>query len=317
MEISIRQVSKTYEGVRAVNQVSLEIGSGENLILLGTSGSGKTTTLKMINRLIQPENGEILLGGRNIYSWPAPDLRKMIGYVIQQVGLFPHYTVYDNMAVVPRLLKWPESRTRERIDLLTGMFNLDTSLFSRKPDTLSGGQAQRVGLCRALAADPEIILLDEPFGALDPITRLKVRSDFRKMENMLQKTMVMVTHDVQEAFELGQKICLMDQGRVQQVGTPFELLFKPANDFVQRFFADDYFILQMNLFKLSDLIPFMESNNIRPETNPELLVNENIANVLNFSSINVSDLQGEYLGTFSKDQIWNAVSHFRKEKQLS
>ncbi len=131
MEISIRQVSKTYEGVRAVNQVSLEIGSGENLILLGTSGSGKTTTLKMINRLIQPENGEILLGGRNIYSWPAPDLRKMIGYVIQQVGLFPHYTVYDNMAVVPRLLKWPESRTRERIDLLTGMFNLDTSLFSR------------------------------------------------------------------------------------------------------------------------------------------------------------------------------------------
>ena len=235
--IEVQQLTKTYQQTVAVSNVSFTVNEGETLVLLGTSGSGKTTTLRMINRLIEPSSGNIIINGKNILSQPPEILRRSIGYVLQGYGLFPHYTVAENIAIVPRLLKWNEEKINNRVDELLHKLQLPPGQYRNVyPSQLSGGQMQRVGLARALAANPPILLMDEPFGALDPLTRIAVRKEFKALDELKKKTIILVTHDVQEAFELGNVIGLMDKGKMQQLATPSQLLFKPANDFVQQFF---------------------------------------------------------------------------------
>lgn len=255
--IRVEHLTKRYGTRNAVDDVSFAVAEGETLVLLGTSGCGKTTTLKMLNRLIEPTAGTITMAGRAIEARPAHELRRDIGYVIQDTGLFPHYTIGENIATVPRLLRWSPERIRQRTHELMAMLRLSDSYLTQYPDALSGGQRQRVGLARALAADPPVVLMDEPFGALDPVTRVGIRREFRRLEALQRKTIVLVTHDVTEAFELGDRICLMDQGRIQQIGPPKELLRQPANAFVQSFFAEQRLILQLQTTLLGDIRPFL------------------------------------------------------------
>ena len=236
MIIEVTNLLKTYNGHTVVDNVSFSINRGEIFVLLGTSGSGKTTVLKMINRLIEPNSGNIKINGNDIENENPESLRRKMGYVIQNVGLFPHYTIEENISVVPNLLKWDKEKIVTRITELLNLVGLnDGDYLNRYPNELSGGQKQRVGIARALASDPPILLMDEPFGALDPITRKQIRKEFKTLESLLHKTIVLVTHDIFEAFELGDKVCLMDKGKAQQIGTPRELIQKPANSFVQEF----------------------------------------------------------------------------------
>ncbi len=251
--ITVKNLSKHFGLVKAVDDISFEVNEGENLILLGTSGCGKTTTLKMLNRLIEPTSGDVLVNGRSIYGqWPEA-LRRGIGYVLQNNGLFPHYTVAENMAIVPQLLGWDKAKIQQRTDELIEKLHLEKEHLNTYPGQLSGGQQQRVGLARALMADPPVLLMDEPFGALDPVTRFKIRREFKQLDELKRKTIIMVTHDVQEAFELGDRICLMDKGRMVQTGTPAELLFKPAGDFVSRFLNEQRLQLEFKAVSLADI----------------------------------------------------------------
>ncbi|GAB3835531.1 ABC transporter ATP-binding protein [Hymenobacter jeollabukensis] len=256
--IRARGLTKRYGPQRVVDDVSFELTAGETLVLLGPSGCGKTTVLKMLNRLVEPDAGTVEINGQDVRRQRPEELRRGLGYVIQQVGLLPHYSVADNVAVVPRLLGHApaaiEARTHE---LLTRLHLPPDEYAGRLPHELSGGQQQRVGLARALAADPPIVLLDEPFGALDPVVRAGIRRDFRELPELRGKTVVLVTHDVAEAFELADRILLLDAGRVQQLGTPRELLLKPANDFVRRFFAAERLALQLRTLTLADVQPFL------------------------------------------------------------
>ncbi len=253
--IKVLNLTKKFNGFTAVDNISFTVKKRETLILLGTSGCGKTTTLKMINRLVESTSGKIFIEGKNTVNYQPEDLRRQIGYVIQNIGLFPHYTVEQNIAVVPGLLKWDKKRQKARVRDLLELVGLPPKDFlKRKPGALSGGQQQRVGLARALAADPSIVLLDEPFGALDPLTRKQIQKVFINLESMLEKTMVLVTHDVFEACELGDRICLMDNGQIKQIGTAKELLFSPRNDFVNNFFQTNRFQLELFVLTLNDLI---------------------------------------------------------------
>lgn len=213
------------DGRALLTDLNLEVPYGETLVLLGRSGSGKTTTMKLINRLIDPTGGEVQVEGKATLEWDPIRLRRRIGYVIQEVGLFPHLTVEDNIGVVPRLERWAPEKIKSRAHELLNLVGLDPGKFSsRLPRELSGGQRQRVGVARALAADPPIILLDEPFGALDPITRREIQFEFRSLQERLNKTMVFVTHDVREAFFLASRICLLKDGRTVLVGAPEDFL---------------------------------------------------------------------------------------------
>jgi osmoprotectant transport system ATP-binding protein len=257
--ISVQQLSKHFGQTKAVDDISFEVAEHENLILLGTSGCGKTTTLKMLNRLIAPTSGTITINGKNILTQDPQGLRRGIGYVMQNNGLFPHYTVAENIAVVPQLLKWDTQRITTRTAELLEKLHLPTDLLKAYPNQLSGGQQQRVGLARALIADAPVLLMDEPLGALDNVTRAKIQSEFKDLDELKRKTIVMVTHDVQEAFELGDRICLLDNGRVVQTGTPADLLFNPANDFVRQFLQAQRLQLEFKAVTLKDVwhkLPF-------------------------------------------------------------
>jgi osmoprotectant transport system ATP-binding protein len=233
----LRNVVKRFDsGRHALDGVSLKVKEGSVLVLLGTSGSGKTTTLKMFNRLLEPDSGDVIVLSKNARSWDPIALRRQTGYVIQDVGLLPHMTVGENVALVPRLLGWEKERQAERVDTLLELVGLSPSRFAGLlPRQLSGGERQRVGLARALAADPPLLLMDEPFGALDPLTRRRIQREFQDLQARLQKTVILVTHDVTEAFRLGDTIAVMDSGRIVQTGTPNEIRTHPEADFVREF----------------------------------------------------------------------------------
>src|SRR5437868_11684420 len=223
--IEFRNVAFSPNGSRELlHDLNLAIYSGESLVLLGRSGSGKTTTLKLINRLLAPSAGEIMVEGRSLQAWDVIQLRRRIGYVIQEVGLFPHFTVEKNIALVPRIEGWAEQRIRQRVPELLRLVGLEPGIASRYPRELSGGQRQRVGVARALAADPPILLMDEPFGALDPITRAELQREFLALQGQLKKTVVFVTHDLREALLLADRIALIEAGRVIAIHTPMEFL---------------------------------------------------------------------------------------------
>ena len=246
--IEIEGVVKSYDDRIVVDQVSLTVDRGAFCVLLGTSGSGKSTLLKMVNRLIPATSGRIRIGGEDVAGIPAEQLRRRIGYAIQSTGLFPHWTVEDNIATVPRLLKWPEDRVRARVTALLEMLHLDPALYRRKwPSELSGGQQQRVGVARALAAEPELLLMDEPFGALDPITRAALQGELARIHKATGTTILFVTHDIDEALRLADTIAILDAGRLVQHATPLDLIDRPANDFVRDFIGRS----EISLKKLS------------------------------------------------------------------
>lgn len=259
--IAVENLTKIFGGTTVVDNISFELAAGQTLALIGTSGSGKTTTLKMLNRLVEPTSGKITINGQHIREQSISNMRRQMGYVIQQVGLFPHYTIAENIATVPQLLAWPADRIAAQAEKLLARLGLPPGEYlHRYPAELSGGQRQRVGIARALAADPPLILMDEPFSALDPITRSELRHDFLQLEELRSKTVVFVTHDVEEAFELADLICLLDAGQLQQLGTPRELLFQPANNFVKRFLAPSRLRLAYEVLQVKDLIQLKDSN---------------------------------------------------------
>jgi osmoprotectant transport system ATP-binding protein len=239
----------------AVDDLSLTIPAGEICVLVGPSGCGKTTTMKMINRLIDPTSGRITIDGVDVMQQPAVELRRRIGYVIQHIGLFPHLTVAENVAVVPRLLGWPGTRVQERVDELCELVGLDPAAYrSRYPAALSGGERQRVGVARALAADPPLMLMDEPFGAVDPIRRDRLQNEFLRLQAKVRKTVVFVTHDVDEAIKMADRIAILQRGGIlAQYDTPDEILAHPASEFVERFVGADRGLKRLSLARVRDL----------------------------------------------------------------
>jgi osmoprotectant transport system ATP-binding protein len=255
--VALDRVTKRYPGSAspAVNELSLTIQAGEICVLVGPSGCGKTTTMKMINRLIEPTSGRITIDGEDVMQLPAVELRRRIGYVIQQVGLFPHLTVADNVAVVPRLLRWPADRTKARVQELLELVGLDPASYGgRYAAALSGGERQRVGVARALAADPPVMLMDEPFGAVDPIRRERLQNEFLRLQRKVRKTVVFVTHDVDEAIKMADRIAILKHGGVlAQYDTPDAILATPASEFVERFVGADRGLKRLSLARVRDL----------------------------------------------------------------
>ncbi len=255
-EIVFDHVTKRYAGrdAPALDDLSLEIPAGTFCVLVGPSGGGKTTALKMVNRLIPFDSGDIRIDGRSVRDLPLTELRRGIGYVIQQIGLFPHQTVGENIATVPRLLGWPKRQTAERTVELLELVGLEARDAERYPAQLSGGQRQRVGLARALAADPPLLLMDEPFGALDPITRFRLQTELRRLHREVGKTVIFVTHDVDEAIQMGDRIAILREGGVlAQYDTPDAILAHPADDFVAQFVGEDRALRRLALRTLRDV----------------------------------------------------------------
>jgi len=326
--IKVQQLSKHFDPkdsrgnkVKAVDDISFEVKEHENLILLGTSGCGKTTTLKMINRLIEPSKGEIFIGGKNIFGQPPEILRRGIGYVLQNNGLFPHYTVAENIAVVPQLLKWDKKRIETRSLELLEKLHLSASYLSAYPNELSGGQQQRIGLARALVADPPVLLMDEPFGALDNVTRSKIHAEFKALDELKRKTIIMVTHDVQEAFELGDHICLMDKGKIVQDGTPTDLLLNPKNDFVKDFLKEQGLQLAFKTITVKSLWHLLP-NDEKKQPRTSLLIDYRIdlwkvleqfkiANTVP-AHLNFENVEGNEVKTVSFETLMSAFYQYQK-----
>ncbi|MBX5226005.1 ABC transporter ATP-binding protein [Rhizobium sp. NLR9b] len=253
--IEIRNVTKRYGAATVVDKVSMNVEKGEITVIVGTSGSGKSTLMRMINRLVPISEGQIFVNGQNVMDVEVTELRRRIGYAIQGHGLFPHRTVAQNIATVPQLLEWDSRRIAARVEELLGLFNLDPAEFAEKyPHQLSGGQQQRVGVARALAAEPELLLMDEPFGALDPVIRGKAQDDLLAIQKQFGTTVILVTHDMDEAFHLGNQIAVMSQGRLLQCSTPEKILTEPADPFVQQLTGTSDRAL-----KLMSLLPLKES----------------------------------------------------------
>jgi osmoprotectant transport system ATP-binding protein len=253
--IELQDVTKRYGDKVAVDDVTFEVPEGEVAVLIGPSGSGKTTTMRMINRLIEPTSGRILVNGEDITSQSPVELRRTLGYSIQSVGLFPHLTVAENIAVVPKLLKWDRIRIRARVAELLELVGLDPGAYARKyPRQLSGGEAQRVGVARALAADPPVLLMDEPFGAVDPLTRDRLQAEFARIQRELRKTVIFVTHDADEAIRLADRIVLLKDGRLQQYAAPEDLLDHPANKFVHDFMGADRALKRLGREHVADVM---------------------------------------------------------------
>jgi osmoprotectant transport system ATP-binding protein len=256
LSVEFREATKVYAGAErpAVDRLSLEIPAGEICVLVGPSGCGKTTAMRMANRMVEITEGEILIGERSVRERGPAELRREIGYVIQQIGLFPHRTIAQNIATVPKLLDWDGERIRARVDELIELIGLDPELGERFPSQLSGGQQQRVGVARALAANPGVMLMDEPFGAVDPINRERLQNEFLRLQAELRKTILFVTHDIDEAIKMGDRIAVMKQGgKLAQYATPSELLMAPADDFVEDFVGADRALKRLALLRVADV----------------------------------------------------------------
>ena len=265
--VELERVTKRYGGAaapEAVSDLSLTIASGEICVLVGPSGCGKTTTMKMVNRLVEPTSGRITIDGDDVMTLPAVKLRRRIGYVIQQVGLFPHLTVAENVAVVPNLMRWPSARIVARVEELLELVGLDAATYAgRYPAALSGGERQRVGVARALAADPPLMLMDEPFGAVDPITRDRLQNEFLRLQQRVRKTVIFVTHDVDEAIKMADRIAILQRGGIlAQYDTPEAILSHPASEFVERFVGADRGLKRLSLSRVRDL-PLLEAVTVR------------------------------------------------------
>ncbi|GAJ01008.1 unnamed protein product, partial [marine sediment metagenome] len=252
--IELTNVTKKFGNKTAVNNFSLHIEKGSLTMFIGPSGCGKTTTLRMINRLTPYDKGNIVIDGTSVNDIDPVELRRNIGYVIQEIGLFPHLTVFENVAIVPRLLKWEQKKIEQRVREILELVTLDQSFAQKYPLQLSGGEKQRVGLARALAAEPEILLMDEPFGAIDPINRLKLQDSFLEIQEEIKKTIVFVTHDINEAIKLGDKIAIINEGNLIQYDNVSKILSDPANEFVENLLGQDRNIKALSLEKAKDYV---------------------------------------------------------------
>jgi len=328
--INFKQIYKSYRGRFAVDNLSLKIEEGELFVLLGESGSGKTTSLKMVNRLIKPDAGQVLLNNIDISEIDATQLRKGIGYVMQFYGLFPHYTVKENIAIVPVLLNWDKEKINRRSAELMAVFGLDPIRYlHRFPAELSGGQQQRIGMIRALMASPPVLLMDEPLGALDPVTRNSIRNEFKTLEELKNKTILMVTHDIQEAFILADRIGLMFEGRLIQVGKPIDFLLHPASKIVTDFFKDQHFSLMLECITFADLLPELKSirefRSIPLSTKHFIELQDSARKLLEIFTINSDDFQhiewksvlgAEFL-ILNKELFMNSYFRYLKKRTLT
>ncbi|TCL38616.1 osmoprotectant transport system ATP-binding protein [Anaerospora hongkongensis] len=306
--IRFNDVSKMYGSFRAVHNVNLHIREGELVTLIGPSGSGKTTTMKMINRLIEPSGGTILINGKPVSEHNVVELRRNIGYVIQNIGLLPHMTLAENIAIVPKMQKWDKARYEARVDELLALVGLNPAQYrNRYPAELSGGQQQRIGVIRALAADPAIVLMDEPYSALDPISREQLQDEVLRLQQTLQKTIVFVTHDIDEAIKMGDRICIMNQGQIVQMDTPENILRHPADEFVSAFIGS-------KRMSQLEMLPPIEEVMIRPVT---ARPNRGLAEAINtmrrqkVDSLIIVDQHNAFLGVAG---VWEIQQHFYQEK---
>ena len=300
MTIKFENICKFYDGAAAITDLNLHIQQGELLVLLGPSGSGKSTVLKMVNRMTSHDAGQIFFNGREINSFNIQDLRRRMGYAMQSVCLFPHRTVAHNIATVPKLLGWDAQRVQARVNELLKLLTMDPEQYaSRYPHQLSGGQQQRVGVARALAADPDVLLMDEPFGALDPVTRAALQLALKKIHRATGKTILFVTHDIDEALLLATRIVLLNHGHIAQVGTPLELLQRPANDFVANFLGrSDLGLKQLSLRSITSHIKAIEGPEPSHTVAHTATLREAISQMatLHVSSLSVVDESGTVLG---------------------
>lgn len=304
--IKIEDVTKKFPGMErpAVRKLNMTIEEGEICTFVGPSGCGKTTTLKMINRIIEPSGGKIYVNGENVIDQDSNELRKNIGYVIQKTGLFPHYSVFDNIAIVPRLLGWEEERIEKRVVELLNTMNLDPDENRHKfPKALSGGQSQRVGVARAMAGNPPVMLMDEPFGAVDPITRNQLQNEFLKLQKTVKKTICFVTHDIDEAIKMGDKIAIMDDGELVQYDTPENILFAPANDFVKEFVGADRSLKVLNLLRVDTV---MRTKIRRVGVDADLQDLKNYFSKPNTNRILIQNENDQVIGYVSKDDVEKA-----------
>jgi osmoprotectant transport system ATP-binding protein len=292
----------------AVDHVDLELGKGEICILLGPSGCGKTTTLKMINRIVEPSSGRIFIDGKDTTDADAVELRRSIGYVIQQIGLFPNMTVEENVCVVPQLLGWDKAKSRSRASELLEMVALDPKAFAKRyPNELSGGQAQRVGVARALAADPPVMLMDEPFGAIDPINREVIQDEFLRMQQKLRKTILFVSHDIDEAVKMADKIAIFRAGRLEQFGSPNEVLAHPVNNFVADFVGSDRALKRLRIIKAGDVMESLGSDGSAApatiKTTDDLRIAMSLMLTHNVDRLTCVDTEGRPVGSVTRHGI--------------
>ena len=310
--IELNNVTKSYpnQPQSAVENFSMSINPGELIMLVGPSGCGKTTTMKMINRIIEPTSGSIKINGKDILSLDQNTLRRQIGYVIQQIGLFPHMTIAENVSVVPKLLGWDKNKIASRVEELLSLVELDPGKFAnRYPKQLSGGQQQRVGVARALAADPPVMLMDEPFGATDPITREKLQDEFLRLQSTIGKTIVFVTHDFDEAIKLGDRIAVLsERSQIEQFDTPANILANPASDYVSSFIGEGAALKRLAL------IPITSAKlGAATASGPSVMVSENLREALDHIVLNggspvpVTDAKGKEVGSISVKEISNAL----------
>ena len=300
--IEFKDLTKKFPGGKiAVDSLNLTFNDGEFIVFIGTSGSGKTTSMRMINRMIEPSSGEILIDGKNIKDMNAVELRRQIGYVIQQIGLMPHMTIFENIVMVPKLLKWPVEKQRKIAEELIQKVDLPLDFLERYPSELSGGQQQRIGVIRALAADQDIILMDEPFGALDPITRDSLQELVKQLQQELGKTVIFVTHDMDEVLKLADRIVIMQEGKVVQFDTPDNILMDPANEFVENFIGEERLSQARTNFRTVEQI--MIRGPVSVSTDQNLSEAIKLMRTRRVDSLFVTDAEDVLLGMLSVEAI--------------
>jgi len=306
--IAITDLCKQFPGAArpAVDRLSLTVAEGEVCVLIGPSGCGKTTTMRIINRMIEPDSGSVAIGGRNVLAIDPVELRRSIGYVIQQVGLFPHWSIADNVATVPRLLGWTPARTDARVDELLSLVGMDPAVYrDRYPRELSGGQKQRVGVARALAADPPVMLMDEPFGAIDPITRTRLQDEFLRILHDLKKTIVFVTHDIDEALRMGDRVAILRDGALVQYDTPGAILSAPADAFVEQFVGADRALKRLALIPVTDAMEGADRSLPEHSIEARASLREALSRMFSLGAdgLVVTGSRGEALGVVTLDGI--------------